>query len=310
MSATKLLICSSGLGAGTKGAELGPFALLIACEELGLPLLLDKTMEVLENDYRVYLNSNKYAIEYQEKILGFNQQVCAAVAASFPHTEKLICCTGDHSNAIGTISGLRRAFPQSRIGVVWIDAHADLHNPFTSPSLNMHGMPLAALTGIKQAPTTHALEDRVRLWNQMIGLGGPSDQPKIGLNDIVFIGIRDLEPAEWDLVHQHQIPHFTPAHIDQMGMEALAGKTIELLADKDVIYVSFDVDSLDPSISKGTGTPVANGLSLDQASVILSALYHDNRCRLLEITEINPLLDQENNTAKKVASLLHLAGIS
>jgi len=311
MSKTKLLICSSGLGAGKKGAELGPFALRIAAENGNYMFFKDKELTILENDHRVYSSSSKYRADYLEKIVQFNEAICGEVAKSYQSFERIIALSGDHSNAVGTISGLRESYPDAKIGVIWIDAHADLHSPYSTPSFNIHGMPLAALCGLnnEQIGEAEPVQDQIAFWNKLKEIGGKNISPKIAPNDIVFISIRDLEQPEWDIVHKYEITHFVPKNIEEMGIEQIIEKTLETLKDKDIIYITFDVDSMDPSISKGTGTPVENGLQLEQAVSLLQAFYFDTRCKMLEITEINPLLDTENKMAKAVMQVLTKAEI-
>lgn len=311
MTSPKIFITSSGLGAGTKGAELGPYALRIACEEMDYNLFARKEVHTLTNDHRIYSYSDKFHADYIAKLVSFNEASCEAISQAYADNEKLLVVAGDHSNAVGSISGLRKAHPEAKIGVIWIDAHADLHSPYSTPSQNFHGMPLAALCGLdnKQFGTAQPPEENVPLWNRLKEVGGQDISPKITPSDIVFIDIRDLEQPEWDLINEHHIAHFTPDTRVRKGISHIIEQTLELHKDKDLLYITFDVDSLDPSISRGTGTPVEGGLSSSEAIALLKAFYHDPRTKMLEVTEINPLIDHNNHMAKAVSRILQGAGV-
>lgn len=311
MPKPKLFITASGLGAGKKGAELGPFALRIACENLNSSFFKGKELIISENDHRLYSSSSKFENKYLDQILNFNEETCNISSELYKDTDKLIVLAGDHSNAVGSISGLRKANPDAKIGVIWIDAHADLHSPYSTPSFNIHGMPLAALCGFDNKTIGQAgpVKDQMEFWEGLKEIGGKDISPKISPNEMVFISIRDLEEPEWRLIHEHSIKHFEPKDIDKLGIEKVATETLEHLSDIDILYVTFDVDSLDPSISKGTGTPVPHGLTIDQAAYLLKTFYHHEKCKMLEITEINPLLDIENKMSEAVVETLRKAGI-
>ncbi|MFY0674404.1 MAG: arginase [Bacteroidia bacterium] len=310
---TQLLVSASGLGAGKKGAELGPFALRIACENSDSTFFKDKKLVIEENDHRLYTSSNKYNYPYLQQILDFNELICnrSAEMLGSEDCEKLIVLAGDHSNAVGSISGLKKSNPSANIGVIWIDAHADLHSPYSTPSFNIHGMPLAALCCFdnKKIGDAEPVDDQVKFWKELKSIGGNEISPKIAPENLVFIGIRDLEEPEWRLIKKHNIKHFEPNHIEELGIESVISQTLEHLENVDVLYITFDVDSMDPSISEGTGTPVPNGLSKEEASKLLNAFYHHQKCKILEITEINPLLDTENKMAKAVVDVLKKAKI-
>ncbi len=309
---TKLLVSASGLGAGKKGAELGPFALRIACTDKNFDFFSEKEIVILENDHQLYATSDKFHTDYLDQILDFNEEACNEIADLYVDADdKVIVLTGDHSNAVGSICGLRKAHRQAKIGVIWIDAHADLHSPYSTPSFNIHGMPLAALCGFdnKKIGDAEPLPDQVAFWQKFKNIGGQDISPKIKAEDIVFISIRDLEKPEWDLIKKHQILHFEPKDIAINGIKNVIDRTLEHLSNVDILYITFDVDSLDPSISMGTGTPVANGLSINEATELLHSFFHHEKCKMLEITEINPLLDSENKMANAVVEILQKANI-
>ncbi|MCS6895168.1 MAG: arginase family protein [Bacteroidia bacterium] len=207
---------------------------------------------------------------------------------SLPGLEKVLFLTGDHSWAGCILPELHRRV--GRIGVVWIDAHADLHNPATSPSGNLHGMPLAMVTGLN---TERFHPVPAFTWNEWESLV----QPVISAEDVVFIGLRSYEPPEMDIITRANMPHFTAADVVRVGITP-AVEAIHMLVQRvEAIYVSFDVDVWDPSFARGTGSTAPGGLSIAHVRNLLNELFAIEKVRFLEVTEINPLLDRENQTA-------------
>ena len=220
-----------------------------------------------------------------------------------------IVLAGDHSTAAATIAGIRRAHPEQRLGVIWIDAHADIHSPFTTPSGNMHGMPLAIAAGHDNLP--EAINDpdpRTRaLWRDLQRLNG-SDAASIALQDLIYVAVRDTEAAEDVTIAVHGIPVVSTEQVRCEGPEQAAQRCLTHLADVERIYVSFDVDSLDSTICKGTGTPAPGGLWAHEAGTLLRTLLADPRVCCWEICEINPHLD-ELNTLAEVSLGIFRAGL-
>jgi arginase len=210
-----------------------------------------------------------------------------------------VVLAGDHSTAAGTIAGLRQAYPHHRIGVVWIDAHADLHSPYTTPSGNMHGMPVAvamALDNIHYGVNTPD-DTTIRLWDRCKSLAG-SEGPAILSRDLIYVSARDMEPAEQATIRDHGIPIVSTQEVRELGAERAAARCLAHLAACDLIYVSFDVDSMDASFCNGTGTPVPDGLWPVEALQLNGALLRDPRVCCWEICEINPHLDTLNTLAE------------
>jgi len=196
---------------------------------------------------------------------------------------------GDHSIALGTVGAATETGPS---GVLWIDAHGDFNTPTTSPSGNLHGMPLAALTG-QGSPA-------------MIDIGRPG--PKVSAQDVVVVGLRSLDPEERLLLRASGVTVFTMREIDEKGIGEVAKQAIESLAHRPKIHVSLDMDSLDPSEAPGVGTPVPGGLTYREAHFLLELVAANAEVGSVDIVEINPILDAQNRTAKigveLVASLL------
>ena len=239
-----------------------------------------------------------------DEALKIYRTICDVIARKVKEPKFPIVFSGDHGNAAGTISGIKTAFPDKRLGVIWMDAHADLHSPYTSLSGNIHGMPLAISAAEDNRENQMNIPDKnvIEAWNSMKQIG--TGQKKIDLHDIVFIGLRGFEKPEFELIEKHGVHYFTTNELNREGVLSITEQSLEHLRDCDLIYVSFDVDSLDPSISKGTGTPVDGGLSVAQAKKIISLLVKNEKVCCLEITEINPLLDTENKMAKAVLEIV------
>jgi arginase len=297
------LFVKSELGAGTWGASLGIEALQIAARAHESDVLDRYPSHQIKHAFAdrevpVWAKNIGSIVKVYYKIADYIQWMIREQEA-FPFV-----ITGDHANAAGTIAGLKIAYPGKRLGVVWIDAHADIHTPWTSPSGNMHGMPVALSLNLRKdhrgtnkvSPTTE------KFWNEACELGGIA--PKILPQDLVFIGIRDLENEEWDIIQQLGIRYYTPMDLTELGTHRIVDETLAHLTDCDIIYVTFDVDSLESELIMGTGTPVPGGLSVPQAVSILKRFWQEPRLVGLEVTEVNPLLDNQNRTAEIVSRVI------
>ncbi|MEJ6584565.1 MAG: arginase family protein [Synechococcus sp. ChBW.bin.23] len=221
--------------------------------------------------------------------------VCTTLQqGSFP-----LVLAGDHSTAASTIAGIRRAHPQSRLGVIWIDAHADIHSPFTTPSGNMHGMPLAIACGHDNLSEAINDPDPVtrQLWKDLQHLHG-LESAAIAFRDLIYVGVRDTEAAEDVTLATHSIPVISTEEVRRDGAIQAANRCLSHLAEVDLIYVTFDVDAMDSTICKGTGTPVPGGLWANEAVLLLRTLLSDPRVCCWEICEINPYLDELNTLAE------------
>jgi arginase len=205
-----------------------------------------------------------------------------------------VVLSGDHSMSGATMAGIKMAKPKSKLGAIWIDAHADLHTPYTTPSGNVHGMPLAAaLNEDNEENAVHQLDDDTRkYWNQLKGMGKIA--PKVLPEDVVFISLRDYEKEEKYLIDKYGIKVITTNEVRRKGPENIVRAVIRYLADCTDIYISFDVDSLDSSITKGTGTPVSNGLREREVEDLISKFMQNRKVCCFELAEVNPTLDKEN----------------
>lgn len=284
----------SELGAGTRGSSLGLEALQIASIKTDPSFFQDREICKIKTENRLlYQEVKTPSAPRIDGISVMYDRIQNEVSHSLEHQEFPCVISGDHSNAGGTIAGIKKAFPQKRLGVIWVDAHADLHSPYTSPTGNVHGMPLATALGEDnlENKVRDPEEEAIWHWNEMKGT-----RARLQAEDIFFLGLRDTEEPEDRLREKHQIPNITVDELREMGVKAAAAKAREHLADCDIIYLSFDVDSLDPIVSVGTGTPVDEGFSEDEARDLLLELVEDSRIITLEMVEINPLLDMNGNS--------------
>lgn len=303
MEKIKFLEIASELGAGTRGASLGIDAMRVASWNSNSNVLMQYPLEKVAN--RNDLLWKPITTPYGKHIAGIAEvyaNIAKATQKSLNNNEFPVILAGDHSTAGGTIAGIKAAHPTKRLGVVWVDAHADLHTPHTTPSGNVHGMPLAtALATDNIDKAINEVKDETKAaWETMKNLGGIS--PKLLPEDLVFIGVRDTEAPEDYLMDKHGIRNFTVAEVNNKGAVTIAEETLAKLADCDMIYISFDVDSMDcDMVSNGTGTPVKNGLSPDQAGEILETLVASPKTIAFEMVEVNPCLDNKCNKMAEVA---------
>lgn len=301
----KIIEVKSEIGAGTRGASLGVDALKIAALDFMSNFFVNFPSEVVETENNLLYEP--VASPYAKRIRGVYticERVAEAVSATLKSGLFPVVLAGDHSSSAGTMAGIRMAKPKSRLGVIWIDAHADMHTPYTSPSGNMHGMPLAISLGVDNTESRIHKPDPATqdFWNKLKGLG--KIQPKVLPTDIVFIALRDYEKEEEHLLRSLNIKVIPVAEVRRKGVEQVVRQTILHLAACDDIYVSFDVDSLDAGISRGTGTPVSNGLREREAEDLLAAIAQYHKVCCFEVTEVNPTLDKENLMAEIAFNIL------
>jgi arginase len=246
---------------------------------------------------------SRYA-RHIRSVLKMYERVGAAVRDTLRDGRFPLLISGDHSSAGGTIAGIKMAYPESRLGVIWIDAHADLHSPYTTPSGNMHGMPLS--TALNEDNIEEKVNDIdyevIELWEMLKNVGDVS--PKIEYRDLIYITLRDFEEQEAALIKKNKVKVVTTNEVRKTGVTKLSRELLKYLSHCDRIYISFDVDSMDPSVSRGTGTPVKGGLNEREAADLILELLQNERTCCLEFTEINPTLDSENVMAETVFEIL------
>ena len=305
MKNIKLIEVPSEIGAGTRGASLGIDAIKIAALDFMSNFFVHFPSEKIETENTMLFEP--IASPYAKRIngvLAMYEKVSKAVADAIKNNFFPVVISGDHSNSGGTIAGIKAAKPKSKLGVIWIDAHADLHTPYTTPSGNMHGMPLSAAIAEDNAESkVHELDEKTKKqWDQLKQFGKIS--PKVLPEDVVFISLRDYEKEERFLIEKYEMKIVTTNEIRRKGAENVVRSVLRYLSDCTDIYVSFDVDCLDASISRGTGTPVSNGLREREAEDLVSKFMQNRKICCFEITEVNPTLDKENLMAEIAFNIL------
>ena len=278
------------LGAGRRGVDMGPSAVRYASlrarlEQLGhtvndLGNIAVPTMdELLEPDPNEKL---RFLQPLAEMNLRLAQTVSAALAdGAFP-----LIIGGDHSLSIGSVNGV--AHHAKRIGLLWIDAHGDFNTQDTTPSGNIHGMSVAALTGRGHVSLTTLL----------------ASVPAVREANVVYVGVRDLDPLEIVAMREAGVHVFTMHDIDKQGMAEVMEDAIRLAGTGTAgIHVSFDMDSLDPNDAPGVGTPVPGGITYREAHLAMEMLHESGRVIAMDLVEVNPILDQHNKTAELAVEL-------
>ncbi len=305
MKNIKLIEVPSEIGAGTRGASLGIEAIKIAALDFMSNFFVHFPSESIPSENNLLFEP--IASPYAKRIKGvaaMYEKVSVAVMETIKNNFFPVVISGDHSTSGATIAGIKRAKPTSKLGVIWIDAHADLHTPYTTPSGNMHGMPLATAIAEDNADfAVHQLDKETKKkWDELKSIGGI--EPKILPEDIVFISLRDYEKEERGLIEKYGMKVITSNEVRRKGPENVVRSVLRYLGDCTDIYVSFDVDSLDSSISRGTGTPVSNGLREREAEDLVSKFMQNRKICCFEITEVNPTLDKENLMAEIAFNIL------
>jgi arginase len=273
------------LGAGRRGVDMGPSAIRVAnlneriaslgyeVEDLGNIAVIQPESVPSGAAHARYLNE---IAQTCTRLAGLVES--AAAAGRFP-----LVLGGDHSVAIGTVSGLARQYQKqdARIGLVWIDAHADMNTPETSPSGNVHGMPLACCIGIGPEELTH-----------IYGYA-----PKIEPRNVAIIGLRSVDRGERSIVHRTGVHAYTMRDIDERGLRAVMQEALEVANDHtEGFHLSFDMDAVDPHEAPGVGTPVKGGITYREAHLAMETICDCDRMLGLEVVEVNPVIDEANRT--------------
>ena len=281
------------LGAGRRGVGMGPSAIRIAnvsqhLRALGYEVVDDGDVAVPSPESRSHGHENcRYLPEIYHVCNRLRMRVARIVAAGATP----VVLGGDHSIAIGTVAGIAehyRAAGQS-IGLIWVDAHADMNTPETSPSGNVHGMPLAVLLGMGN--------------ERLVQMGG--FWPKVPRENTCLIGIRNLDEHEKGLVRSSGVHAYTMRQIDERGMKAVMSEAIEFACRGTAgFHLSFDLDGMDPSDTPGVGTPVKGGIDWREANLLAELAADSQRLLGVEITELNPVLDVRNQSGEVAVDII------
>ncbi|MCC2546795.1 arginase [Hymenobacter sp. BT175] len=305
MRRIKLIEVRSELGAGTRGASLGVDALRIACLNKGSDYFRRFNAVTVPDLNHVLFDKNHFPFaKHIDSVYTVQKGIANTVEQTLRFGEFPLVLAGDHSNAAGTIAGIKAAYPHKTLGVVWIDAHADIHSPYTTPSGNLHGMPLAMSLGQDSLDLQRNDVDPETefFWRRLKNLG--EEGPKLLPEHLVYVVVRDTEAEENEIIDRLGIKNFKLPEFKAKGARRVAREIYERLRFCDLVYISFDVDSLDSRFSKGTGTPVEEGLDVKEAIELCHALLDNDRVICFEMVEINPTLDSENTMAKNAFDIL------
>lgn len=292
----------SDIGAGTRGSDLGIDAIEIAAINKGSDFFIRHShKDVKTRNNTVYNTLENPFAKYIIQIYMQCKEVAEVVRRAASSNKFPLVFSGDHSSAIGTITGIKEANLDKTLGVIWIDAHADIHSPFTTPSGNLHGMPIAALMqldNLKYAKNELKGETK-EYWDKLKYLG--TDEQKFLPEHLVYFGIRDLEEEEKSILLDLSIKNYTVDEVRILGISNAVENALLQLEECDILYISFDVDSMDSDlISDGTGTPVPKGFEVDEIKQLLKEFIKSSKVECLEIVEVNPLLDNKGNKMAEV----------
>lgn len=282
----------STFGQKKLGVNLGPDAiryagLLSRLKKMGLDVIDKGNIEVPTLDVEKF-NSDQEGLRNYDEILTVSENLSKATSEIVKKGNFPLTLGGDHSIAVGSISGISQHY--ENLGVIWYDAHGDLNVPEESPSGNVHGMPLRILAG--DGP------------DELVNINDFT--PKVKPENIVLIGMRDLDEGERKYIKDKNIKTFTMADIDRFGIQEVIERSLEYLKSRNIdgLHFSLDVDALDPAETPGTGTRVMGGLSYRESHFALELLNESKLVTSMDIVEVNPLIDNSNHTAEQAVALL------
>ncbi len=279
------------LGADRRGVDMGPSAIRYAgvvsrLEGMGYSIKDIGDIQVVRPHVFTETENHKYL----DQVVEANTLLAETVSREVEEGRFPLVLGGDHSIAMGTIAGV--AMHKKNLGVIWFDAHGDLNTGETSPSGNIHGMPLAASLGIGHS--------------RLVNIGGYA--PKVKPENVVVIGARDLDPGERKLIKEQGIKVYTMHEIDRLGMARVMEEAVAHVSkNTDGVHLSLDLDGLDPHDAPGVGTPVIGGISYREGHLAMEILAEADILTSAEFVEVNPILDRENVTARVAVALMSSA---
>ena len=286
-----LIGAPTDVGAGHRGARLGPEALRIAgigeaLVRRGVDVIDRGNLDGPRNPWQKPVEGYRHLPE----VVAWNRAVMDAVAAELGEGRMPILLGGDHCLGLGSITAVARHCRQTgkQLRVLWLDAHADFNTSQVTPSGNVHGMPVACLCGIGPEALTR--------------LGG--EAPALRPEEIRQIGIRSVDEGEKRLVQEYGLDVYDMRYIDEIGMKRVMEEALEGIDENTHLHVSFDVDFLDPSIAPGVGTTVPGGPNYREAQLVMEMIADTGRMASLDIVELNPIIDKRNRTARLAVDLV------
>jgi arginase len=276
------------LGSGRRGVDMGPSAIRYAGLDTRLRQLGFETVDLgnVQTAIAEATAEGDQRLRYLDPILETCAHVADLVAQAAEAGHLPLVLGGDHSVALGTLGGLARVYGAG--GVLWLDAHADLNAPETTPSGNVHGMALAAAVGIAGPAFSR----------------GSWPLPAVQPGRAALVGIRSVDPGERDLLHRLDARVFTMSDIDRMGVQPVLTEALAHVAGPNFVHVSLDMDVVDPEVAPGVGTPVRGGFSYREAHLAMELVAESGLLGSLEVVEVNPVLDRENQTAEMAVELI------
>jgi arginase len=284
------------LGADHRGVDMGPSGIRIAgvrnaLRALGYEVVDGGDVPVPTPETR---DPGEGPLKYLDEIRTACDLLRIRVRDALAADELPLVLGGDHSIAIGSIAGIAEHFRGrgERVGVIWVDAHADMNTPDSSPTGNIHGMPLSVVLGLGEP--------------SLVELGGFA--PKVLPQHVALIGIRNLDETEKEIVRRSGVHAYTMRDIDERGMGAVIEEAIARCSDGTVgFHVSFDLDGMDPADAPGVGTPVKGGIDWREANLLMETVADSRRMVSLEITELNPILDERNRSGQVAVEVISSA---
>ena len=284
------------LGASRRGTDGGPSAFRIAglksaIIDLGYHVKIDIDIDVPTMESRVTTSTNT---RFKKEILSVCTQLAKQTLQAMDDGGIPLVIGGDHSIAMGTVSGIAAHFTkqQKHLGLIWFDAHGDMNLPEFSPSGNVHGMPLAHLLGYGDTELSSILDIN----------------PAVLAENVVLIGLRDIDKVERDFINQSGVTAFTMRDIDHLGMSEVTRRALKIVNnDTAGFHISFDLDGCDPDVIPGSGTLVPGGVNLREAHLLLEECASDGRMVSMEVVELNPFLDQANISAERAVTFIQSA---
>tara|TARA_R110002096_G_scaffold366725_2_gene560043 strand:- start:17 stop:895 length:879 start_codon:yes stop_codon:yes gene_type:complete len=281
------------LGAGRRGVDMGPSAIRIAgvsekLRKLGYVVKDDGDVGVPAPETREPGDTNA---RYLEPIYHVCNRLRMRVRRALDQGDTPVVLGGDHSIAIGTVSGVSEHFREKgeKIGLIWVDAHGDMNTPESSPSGNIHGMPLATVLGMGHP--------------KLVEMGGFS--PKVEKANVCLIGIRDIDDNERKIIRESGICAYTMRDVDERGIGPIMKEAIGIACKGTAgFHMSFDLDGMDPRDVPGTGTPVKGGLNWREANLLMELASDSGKMRSLEVTELNPILDIVNQSGEVAVDVI------
>jgi arginase len=289
MPELRIIGAPSDLGQGRRGVDMGPSAIRYAglCEKLRLLGCQVKDLGNIDVPMQEMHTVKDEKLKYLDEVIRVSEALYQSVKSAMDEGHVPIILGGDHSISIGSVAAIASKY--RNVGVIWFDAHGDMNTPDTTPSGNIHGMPLAVALGYGHP--------------DLLNIGGFT--PKVKPSNVVLVGARSVDGDEVRLMRESGIKVYTMAEIDQAGMAQVMKEAIGIAGDgTDGIHLSLDLDALDPMFAPGVGTPVNGGVTYRESHLAMELLAAYGRLVSVDVVEVNPILDNRNRTAEMAVELV------